>query len=192
VSSPKKSLETRLVPFFIVLIPLHSPNLQSIPFCSTSNDSISGHGQPTQTPKKYLCYSDLSHQNLIDNMRRHGFFSPLPHAHNLSTQFNLTLVLPNFLSSPLPPSPPLSCPRLHRMIFTTKYVRVCLTNIRCFFVTYVTQDGIWTAYSHPLPPSHLEPGNVPYASRATSYPRQPHDTFNFLPLFSISSLTKMI
>jgi len=93
-------------------------------------------------------------------MRRHGFFSPLPHAHNLSTQFNLTLALPNSLFSPLPPSPPLSCPRLHRIIFAAKYVRVCLTNIRCFFVTYVTQDGIWTASFSwelvlwPVPPPH--------------------------------------
>ena len=116
--------------------------------------------------------------------------SPFPHAHNLFTQFNLTLALPNPLSAPLPPSPPLSCPRLHRIMFTAKYVRVRLTNIRCFFVTYVTQDGIWTASSHPLPPSHMEPGNVPYASRATSYPRQQHDTFAFLPLFSISTLIR--
>ena len=138
-------------------------------------------------PKSSLCYLDLSDQNLIDNMRRHVFFSPLPHAHNLFTQFNLTLALPNSLSSPLPLSPPLSCPRHHQMIFTTKYVRVCLTNIRCFFVTHVTQDGIWC----PLLPSHVEPGHVPYASRATSYPSQQHNTFAFLPLFSISTLIKI-
>jgi len=36
----------------------------------------------------------------------------------------------------------------------------------------------------------MEPGNVPYASRATSYPKQQHDTFAFLPLFSISTLIK--
>jgi len=123
-------------------------------------------------------------------MRRHGVFSPLPHAHNLFTQFNLTLALPNSLSSSLPPSPPLSCPRLHWMIFTAKYVRVRLTNIRCFFLTYVTQDGILTAFSHPLPSSNMEPANIPYASCTTSYPRQQHDTFAFLPLFSISTLIK--
>jgi len=61
---------------------------------------------------------------------------------------------------------PLSCPRLHRMIFTTKYVKVRLTKIQCFFVTYVMQDAIWTAFFHLLPPFHMEPGNVPYASRA--------------------------
>ena len=116
-------------------------------------------------------------------MRKHGFSSPFPHAHNLFTQFDLTLALPNPLSSPLPPSPPLSCPRLHQMIFTTKYVRVRLTNIKCFFVTYVTQDIIWSTFSHPLPPSLMEPGNVPYASRATSYPTQQHDTFKASPSF---------
>jgi len=77
----------------------------------------------------------------------------------------------------------------HRMIFTAKYVRVRLIKVTCFFVTYVTQNGISTAFSesHPLPPSHMKPRNVPYASRATSYPRQQHYTFAFLPPFSISS-----
>jgi len=77
------------------------------------------------------------------------------------------------------------------MIFTAKYVRVRLTNITCFFVTYVTQDGVCTAFSHPSPPSHMEPGNVPYASHATSYPRQQHNTFAFLSLFLISNLIKI-
>ena len=36
----------------------------------------------------------------------------------------------------------------------------------------------------------MEPGNAPYAPRATSYPRQKHDTFAFLPTFSISTLIK--
>jgi len=39
-------------------------------------------------------------------------------------------------------------------------------------VKYVMQDGIWTAFSHPLPLSYMESGNVHYASRATSNPRQ--------------------
>jgi len=51
---------------------------------------------------------------------------------------------------PSTPSSPLSCPRLHWMIFDAKYVRVRLTNIESFFVTYITQDGIWAAFSHPL------------------------------------------
>ena len=29
---------------------------------------------------------------------------------------------------------------------------------------------------------------VPYAFRTTSYPKQQHDTFAFLPLFSISTI----
>jgi len=35
-----------------VLIPLHSPNLQARALCSTFDDSIFGHEQPTQTPEK--------------------------------------------------------------------------------------------------------------------------------------------
>jgi len=70
-------------------------------------------------------------------------------SHSRPTQLS---VLP---STSLPP--PLSCPRLNRMIFTTKYVRIRLANTKCFFVTYVTQDDIWTAFFHPLPPSHIHP-----------------------------------
>jgi len=80
----------------------------------------------------------------------------------------------------------------HRMISIVKYVIVHLTNIRCSSVTYVTQDGICTAFSHPLPPSRMEPRNVPNASRATSYPRQKHSTFAFLSQFSISTLIKIL
>jgi len=75
------------------------------------------------------------------------------------------------------------------------YRQVCQSPFdehKCFLVTYVTQDGIWTAFSHPLPPSHMEPGNVPYATRATSYPRQQPDAFAFLPPFSISTLIKIL
>jgi len=50
-------------------------------------------------------------------MRTNEFSEPFTNAQNLFTQSNLTLALPNPLSSPLPPSPPLSCPRLHLMIF---------------------------------------------------------------------------
>jgi len=50
--SPYKSLEMRLIPSSTVPISLHSSNLQSIASCSTFDNSISGHGQLTQTPKK--------------------------------------------------------------------------------------------------------------------------------------------
>jgi len=75
----------------------------------------------------------------------------------------------------------------------SKYVTVRLTNNKCSSVTYVTQDGIWTAFSHPLLPSHwhIECGNAPNAPRATSYPRQQHNTFAFLPSFSNSTLIKI-
>jgi len=49
----------------------------------------------------------------------------------------------------------------HWMISIVKYVRVHLTNIRCSSVTYVTQDGILSAFSHPLPLSHMDSGNAP-------------------------------
>jgi len=66
------------------------------------------------------------------------------------------------LYPPLPPSPPLPHFPLPRMRLTAKYVRVHLTNIKCSraFVTYATQDGVWTTSSHPSPPSQLGPGNV--------------------------------
>jgi len=48
---PYKSLEMRLIPFSAVPISLHSSNLQSIASCSTFDNSTSGNGQLTQTPK---------------------------------------------------------------------------------------------------------------------------------------------
>ena len=191
MSSPKNPWKcgsyTSSLPSFLSTGPTWNP----WPYAQPLTIRSLGIGNLHRHPKSSYVTRIYPTKNLIDNMKRHGFFLPLPHAHNLFTQFNLTLALPNSLSSPLPPFPTLSCPRLHQMIFTAKYVRVRLTNIRCFFVTYVTQYGIWTAFSHPLLPSHMEPGNVPYASRATSYSRQQHDTFAFLPLFSISTLIKI-
>ena len=87
-------------------------------------------------------------------------------AHNIFTQLNRTLTYPDPLYPPLPPSPPLFYFPLPRMMFTVKYVRVHLTNIKCsrVFVTYTTYaDGVWTASSHmqrkmayglPLPTPH--------------------------------------
>jgi len=49
---PCKSLEMRLTPFLTALTSLHLPNQQSKALCSTYDDSIFGHGQPTQTLKK--------------------------------------------------------------------------------------------------------------------------------------------
>ena len=72
------------------------------------------------------------------------------------------------------------------------HVRVRLTTIKCSFVTDVTQDGIWTAFSHPLPLCHMDSGNAPYASHATSYPSQLLSTFAFLPPSSISTLIEIL
>jgi len=117
----------------------------------------------------------------------------LPHMHTtLSTYSNLTIALPNPLSPPFPPPSPLAHLPPHRTISIAKYVRVYLTNIRCSSVTYVTQDGLLSAFSHPLPLSHVESGNAPYASRATSYPSQQHCTFALLPPSSILTLIKIL
>jgi len=76
-------------------------------------------------------------------------------------------------SIPLSPSPatgtsfsfsPRNYPAHYQMMLTAKYARARLTNIKCSFVTrtYLTQDGIWTAFSHFSPPSQLVFGNAPY------------------------------
>ena len=44
------------------------------------------------------------------------------------------------------------------------HCQVCQSPIKCSSVTYVTQDGIWTVFSHPSLPSHMEPGNAPYVA----------------------------
>ena len=118
--------------------------------------------------------------------------SNLPHMHttDLFTPISLspypTLCPPCSPPFPLAPFPP------HLTTSIVKYVRVHLTNTRCFSVTYVTQDGIWTAFSHPLPLFHMDSGNAPYVSHATSFPSQLLSTFAFLPPSSISTLTKML
>ena len=94
-----------------------------------------------------------------------------PHVDNLSTHSKFTLALPNPLSPPFPSPSPLAPFHPYRMISTVKYVRVHLTKIRCSSVTYVTQHGISTAFSHPLSLFHMESGNVPYASCATFLPQ---------------------
>ena len=125
-------------------------------------------------------------------MRRHGFSSPSPHARDLSVHFNFTLALPNPLSPPFPPPFRLAPFPPHQTTPIVKYVRAHLTNTRCSFVTYVTQDGIWTAFSHPLPLFHVGSGSAPYVSHATSFPSQPLSTFAFLPPSSISTLIRIL
>ena len=50
----------------------------------------------------------------------------------------------------------------------------------------------WTAFSHPLPISHMDSGNAPYVSHATSYSSKLLSAFAFLPPSSISTLIKML
>ena len=115
-----------------------------------------------------------------------------PNLRNLYIRFNLTLALPNPLSRPFPPLFPLAPFPSYLTTSIVKYVRAHLTSTRCSSVTYVTQDGIWTAFSHPCPLFHMESGNAPYVSHATSFPSQQLSTFVFLPPSSILTLIKIL
>ena len=119
----------------------------------------------------------------------------LPHIHAtylFTVKFTLTLALPTPLLNPFPPPFPLAPFPPHQTTSIVKYVRAHLTNTICSSVTYITQDGIWTAFSHPLPLFHMDSGSAPYVSHATTFPCQPLSTFAFLPPSSISTLTKML
>ena len=124
-------------------------------------------------------------------MRRHGFCQPSPSPRNLSIHFTLTLALPTPLLTPFPPPFPAPFPP-HQMTSIVKYVRAHSTNTICSSGTYIRQDGIWTAFSHPLTLSHMDSGSAPYVSNATSFPSQPLSTFAFLPPSSISTLINML
>jgi len=190
--SPYKSLEMRLVPSSTVPISLYSSNLQSIASCSTFDNSISGHGQSTQTVTPNFKVAMLLGSippKLDEQHEKAWVLLTFPTCTQLiySLQSYTCLTQPSVspVPSPLasiffpPPSDDIHC-------------QVCQSPFdRCSSVTYVTQDGIWTSFSHPLPLSHMESGNVPYASRATSYHRQQLSTFAFLPPFSISTLIKI-
>jgi len=108
--------------------------------------------------------------NSIDFIITNGRFPLLSPNHRLYTFFqkpNYSLLSDSRLTKPpvllftslpatisfSPPPDDIHCP---------SHVRVHLTNIKCSSVTYVTQDGIWTVFSHPSLPSHMEPGNAPY------------------------------
>ena len=176
------------IPFFAALIPLYSRNSQSIALCSTIDDSIIAHGQPTQTPKKLLCYSDLSHQNLIDNMRRDGSSQSFLHAHNLFTQTYSRLTQPPILPTTCIPATILISPPPDDI-----HCQVCQSPFdeHKVLVSDICNTGLhMDCLLPPLTTTQLGPGNAPYESRATSYPKPSHDTFAFLPPFSILTLIK--
>jgi len=104
-------------------------------------------------------------------------------SHTRLTKPSVSPVPSPLSTSPFPP---------HQTTSIVKYVRAHLTNTRCSSVTYVTWDGIWTAFSQPLPLFHIDSGNAPYVSHATSFPIQPLSTFAFLPPSSISTLLEML
>ena len=57
---------------------------------------------------------------------------------------------------------------------------------------HVTPDGIWTAFSHPLPLFHMDSGSALYVSHATWSPNPQLSTFAFLLPSSISTLIDML
>jgi len=118
--------------------------------------------------------------------------------HSTSTTCTQLIYSPNLTFSntnpqPLPGSyrpspPPLPAPSL--MIHSVRCVKVPLTGEKCFFVTYVTPVGIWTASSPPSPSSLLGYGNVPCVPLLPPHPRAYCDT-SAPPLPSLTlTLTK--
>ena len=108
------------------------------------------------------------------------------------SQMHTTYLLNSISRSPYPtPCPPLYLPPHHYFVLVSPGWLGCSLNIKCSFVTYVTQDGIWTAFSHPSPPSQLGPEIIPYLPLTTPYPRQQHDTFATPPQSWILNLIKM-
>jgi len=91
------------------------------------------------------------------------------------------------LGSPTTGTPsPFLPPQLTRLLLprtmpTAKFATACLKKIKCSFVTYATQDGMWTASSHPQPPSQWE-------MLPTPHPRLPYDTSAFHHPSSILTL----
>jgi len=61
-------------------------------------------------------------------------------------------------------------------IRSARCVKVPLTRIECFSVTYVTPVGTWPSSSPPSPPSLLGYGNVPCAPPLSPHPRVLYDT----------------
>ena len=176
----------RLIPFSIVPTFLHSPNPQSIASCSTFDNSTSGHGRSTYTDtQKVVMLLGAIPPKLDRQHEKAWVLLTFPTCTQLiySLQSHTRLTQPSVHPVPFPPQQTTSI---------VKYVRAHLTNTRCSPVTYVTQDGIWTAFSHPLPLFHMDSGNAPYVSHATSFPSQLLSAFAFLPPSSISTLIKML
>jgi len=125
--------------------------------------------QFTQTPKKQLCYSDLSHQNLIDNMTRHGFPITFPTCTQLiySLQSHSRLTKPSVLPAPSllapnslsPPSDDINC-QVSQSPFDEYQMLLCDIynagwHMDCLLPPLLTPHGIWKC---PLClPHHLLP-----------------------------------
>jgi len=87
------------------------------------------------------------------------YMGSLNHSHVHTTYSFNPIPLPASPTTGTPP--PFLPPQLLRLLLprtmpTAKYARACLKKIKCSFVTYATQDGMWTASSHPSPPSQWD------------------------------------
>ena len=87
------------------------------------------------------------------------YMGSLNHSHVHTTYSFNPIPLPASPTTGTPP--PFLPPQLPRLLLprtmpTAKYARACLKKIKCSFVTYATQDGTWTASSHPSPPSQWD------------------------------------
>jgi len=133
-----------------------SPTLPSSALPALFVDMTSAPGPHTTHSNKLLFSLGPAPLNSSANTTKHGLTLPPLHAHNSSTYSNFTS--PDTNHQPLPgpyrpSSPPLpACPL---MIHSARCAKVPLTRKKCFFVTYVTPFGMWTACSSPSHPSLL-------------------------------------
>jgi len=177
LASPSRFWVTNSTPSYTVPTLPPSLTLPSSALPALFVDMTSAPGAHTPHSNKLLFSLGPAPLNSSANTTKHGLTLPPLHAHNSSTQSNLTF--PNTNPQPLPgpycPSPPpLPAPPL--MIHSVRCVKVPLTRKNCFSVTYVTPVGIWTDSSPPSPPSLLGYGNVPCIFLLPTHPRVHCDT----------------
>jgi len=159
-------------PSYTVPTPPSSPTLPFSALPALFADMISAPGPHTPHSNKLQFSLGPAPLNSSANTTKHGLTLPPLHAHHSPTHSNFTFpnTNPPPLSGPYCPSSP-ALLALPLMIHSARCVRVPLTRKKCFSVTYVTPVGIWTASSHPSPPSLLGYGNVPCAPLLSPHPR---------------------
>ena len=149
-----------------------SPTLPSSALPTLFVNMTSAPGPHTPHSNKLVFSLGPAPLNSSTNTTKHGLTLPPLHAHNSSTHSNLTFSStdPQPLPGPHRPAPPL-LPVPPLMTHSVRCVKVPLTRKKCFFVTYVTPVGIWTASFPPSPPFLLGYGNVPCIPLLPPHPR---------------------